>query len=63
MVRPIVIGVLVMIGAGFMIIDGVRELSGAGYIAPGGELGQWAGLLKRLGIDPHAPGVAMVFVG
>ena len=39
MVRPIVIGVLVMIVAGFMIIDGVRELSGAGYIAPGGELG------------------------
>ena len=63
MVRPILTGILVVIVAGFMIVDGVRELPGAGYIAPGGELGPWGGLLKRLGIDPHAPGVAMVFVG
>jgi hypothetical protein len=61
--RTIIIGVLVVVVAGYMIFDGVRELSGAGYIAPGGELGPWAGLLKRLGIDPHTPGVAMVFVG
>ena len=63
MARTIIIGVLVVVVAGYMIFDGVRELSGAGYIAPGGELGPWAGLLKRLGIDPHTPGVAMVFVG
>ena len=63
MARTIIIGVLVVVVAGYMIFDGVRDLSGAGYIAPGGELGPWAGLLKRLGIDPHTPGVAMVFVG
>ena len=63
LVRTIAIGILVVVVAGYMILDGVRELSGAGYIAPGGELGPWAGLLRRLGIDPHTPGVAMVFVG
>ena len=38
-------------------------LSGAGYIAPAGDLGPWTGLLGRLGIGPHAPGAAMIFVG
>ena len=38
-------------------------LSGAGHIAPAGDLGPWTGLLGRLGIDPHAPGAAMTFVG
>lgn len=38
-------------------------LSGAGYIAPAGDLGPWTGLLGRLGIGPHAPGAAMTFVG
>ena len=37
-------------------------LSGAGYIAPVGDLGPWTGLLGRLGIGPHAPGAAMTFV-
>lgn len=62
-VRTIAVGVLVVIVAGYMILDGVRELSGKGYIAPGGALGPWAGLLTRLGIDPYATGVAAVFVG
>lgn len=61
--RTIAIGFLVVIVAGYMLFDGIRELSGVGYIAPGGELGPWAGLLKRIGIDPHSTAVAVVFVG
>jgi len=61
--RTIVTGALAVVVAGYMLLDGIRELSGAGYIAPGGELGPWARLLERLGVDPHATGVAAAFVG
>lgn len=41
----------VVIVAGFMLLDDIREISGAGYIAPGAGRGPWTGPLERLGID------------
>lgn len=47
---------------GYMVLDGVRELAGHGYIAPGGQLGPWAGVLRRAGLDPRSRFVASWFV-
>lgn len=41
----------VVIVAGFMLLDDIREISGAGYIAPGAGREPWTGPLERLGID------------
>lgn len=38
----VVIILVAVIVAGYMILDGLRELSGRGYLAPGGRLGPWA---------------------
>lgn len=60
--RTVVIGVFVAVVAGYMIIDGARQLAGIGYFAPGGRLGPWALLLQRIGLDPRSTAVAALFV-
>lgn len=49
--RTIAVSTLGCDRRGFMLFDDIRELSGAGYIAPGVGRGPWTGPLERLGTD------------
>jgi hypothetical protein len=53
--------------AAYMIIDGSRALATGSYITPkrgqyAGQLGPWAGLVRRLGIDPNGRGMKRAFL-
>ncbi len=53
---------------GWMIFDGARALIVGDYFTPrtgryAGSLGPWAGLVLRLGIDPRATAMKLLFVG
>lgn len=61
--RTVAVGVLVAVIAGYMMLDGIRQLTGIGYIAPGGRLGPWATLIEGLGFNPRSTGVAATLVG
>jgi hypothetical protein len=43
-----------------MVADGVHRLISGTYF--GGALGPWAWLVARMGIDPLAPAMALVFI-
>ena len=44
----------------WMLTDGAVALATGDYLGP--ELGPWAALLRALGVDPLAPGVAAAFL-
>lgn len=62
MLIQVLIVVTAVVLGGYMVLDGVRELTGRGYIAPGGRLGPWAGVLRWAGLSPCSRFVAMWFV-
>jgi hypothetical protein len=53
--------------AGYMVIDGSRALVKGEYITPksgayAGRLGPWAGLARRIGVDPRGAPMKWTFV-
>lgn len=66
MVRWLAAG-LAALEAGYMVVDGMRALVRGDYITPksgryAGQLGPWAGLVQRLGIDPRSAPMKWTFV-
>lgn len=61
MLTPVLITLSAVVVGGYMLLDGVRELTGRGYVAPGGRLGPWASVLQKIGIDPRSRPVAAWF--
>ena len=62
-----IVVVLAFAEAGFMVVDGVRALVRGDYFTPSagdhaGQLGPWAGLVQRIGIDPRSTAMKLVFV-
>ena len=54
--------VLSILAGLFMMLDGVKAIVTGGYIAPGGQIGPWAGLVNNAGISPFSPGMKAAFV-
>ncbi|MGH2710185.1 MAG: hypothetical protein ACRDH9_03150 [Actinomycetota bacterium] len=53
--------------AGYMVVDGSRALIKGEYFTPSkgeyaGRLGPWAGLVRRIGIDPNGTPMRLTFV-
>lgn len=57
----IVLAVLALLNGGWMIADGIRVITTGAYF--GTELGPWAGLLRRLGLEPLRMGPVFVALG
>lgn len=58
---------LMLLNGAWMAFDGCRALVAGDYVTPAkgahaGQLGPWASLLSRVGIDPRATGVKLAFV-
>jgi hypothetical protein len=54
--------VLAALSGGWMVFDGTRALTVGDYVTVDGQLGPWAGLVERLGIDPRSTGMKASFV-
>jgi hypothetical protein len=59
---------LVVLVAGYMVVDGLTALIKGDYIRPrtgshAGELGPWARIVSGLGIEPTSTGMKVLFVG
>ena len=59
---------LAVLNGGYMLFDGVRALAVGDYLTPSsgdhaGQLGPWANLVERLGINPRSTGMMVTFVG
>ncbi len=59
--------VLSVLNAGYMTFDGARALIKGDYIRPtsgeyAGQLGPWAGLVKKIGIEPESTLMKTIFV-
>jgi hypothetical protein len=64
--RWVVSGLAILVG-GWMAFDGGRALLKGDYVTPktgpyAGQLGPWAGLVQRLGIDPRSRGMKAFFL-
>jgi hypothetical protein len=58
---------LVALEAGYMLVDGLHALIRGDYITPrsgrhAGQLGPWAGIVGRVGIDPRSIAMKLFFV-
>jgi hypothetical protein len=61
------IAVLVLLNAGYMVIDGIRALTKGSYITPStgeyaGQLGPWTNLVERVGIAHESTLMKWIFV-
>lgn len=59
--------VLALLDGGFMAFDGTRALISGDYIRPqageyAGQLGPWAKLIRKAGIDPESTLMKLIFV-
>jgi hypothetical protein len=59
--------VLCVLQGGFMAVDGTRALVTGSYFTPrtgehAGQLGPWAALVRRVGIEPGSAGMKVAFV-
>ncbi len=54
--------VLIMPTGGWMLFDGLHRAITGDYIRIGGQLGPWAGVISRIGVDPMSPSMAGLFV-
>lgn len=59
--------VLCVLQGGFMAVDGTRALVTGAYLTPrtgehAGQLGPWAALVRRAGIEPGSTGMKVGFV-
>lgn len=62
-----VVVALAVVDAGYMALDGVRALVAGDYFTPSsgehaGELGPWAAVVSKLGIEPRSTGMKVFFV-
>ena len=62
-----IVVLLAVAEAGYMVVDGARALIAGDYITPSageyaGQLGPWAGLVSRVGVDPRSTGMKVAFV-
>lgn len=65
--KKILISFLVLFTAGWMLFDGSRALIVGDYVTPAsgeyaGQLGPWANLVQRLGIEPRSTFMKSIFV-
>lgn len=65
--KKLLITGLVLFTAGWMLFDGSRALIAGDYVTPAegeyaGQLGPWANLVQRLGIEPRSTFMKSVFV-
>lgn len=65
--KKLIITALVLFTAGWMLFDGSRALIVGDYFTPSegeyaGQLGPWANLMQRVGIEPRSTGMKIVFV-
>ncbi len=61
------VGVLVLISAGYMTFDGVRAFVVGDYLTPktgphAGQLGPWSKVIQAIGLDPRSSLVKSFFV-
>lgn len=62
------LALLVLLNAGYMIVDGSRALLTGDYITPkngpqAGQLGPWANIVRAVGISPRSHLMKWIFVG
>lgn len=62
-----VVVALVVVDAGYMVVDGTRALTSGDYFTPrsgehAGELGPWARAVRAVGIDPRSTPMKAFFV-
>lgn len=62
-----VVVALVVVDAGYMVVDGGRALVAGDYFTPSsgehaGELGPWARVVSALGVEPRSTGMKAFFV-
>lgn len=62
-----IIFLLIVLSAGWMLVDGSRALIIGDYVTPAngeykGQLGPWAGLVSAIGIDPRSTFMKSIFV-
>jgi hypothetical protein len=62
-----VVVIAVLAEAGFMVVDGVRALVVGDYFTPSsgdhaGQLGPWADVVGRVGLDPRSNAMKWIFV-
>ena len=65
--KKLLITLLVLLTAGWMLFDGSRALIAGDFVTPesgdyAGQLGPWANLAQRLGIEPRSTLMKSVFV-
>ncbi len=65
--KKLIITFLVLLTAGWMLFDGSRALIAGDYVTEAtgeyaGQLGPWANLVQRFGIEPRSTGMKLVFV-
>jgi hypothetical protein len=58
--------ILALLDGGFMAFDGTRALLAGDYIRPqsgeyAGQLGPWAKLVRKIGIDPESTRMKLIF--
>lgn len=60
--RKIFLYLLVLLQAGYMLVDGARALYLGEYFTIHGQLGPWALVLGKAGVEPHSTAVMVFFV-
>lgn len=58
----LVLALLVLVTAGYMVVDGTRALVAGDYFTLEGELGPWAPLVEALGIGARSVAMKTLFV-
>jgi len=62
-----IIALLIIINAGYMVVDGVHAFATGDYITPksgvgAGQLGPWSKVVRAVGLEPRSNLVKVIFV-